>query len=354
MQINGRDIGPSHPPYFIAEAGVNHNGDLSRAKSLVEAAADAGADAVKFQTFSADRLVTKQAAKPSYQTETTGEGTQYDLLRRYELDEGAHEQLMDHCAANDITFLSTPFDAESASMLVDLGVPAIKLGSGELDNYPLIEHVATLGVPMIVSTGMGTMDEVHAARETIRSVSTDLDLAFLHCTSSYPCSIDDVNLRAMATMDAELPDLVGYSDHTTLVETPAFAVAAGATILEKHFTLDRSLPGPDHEASLEPDELASAVELAETAWRTRGTDEKRPTDAERDTLVSSRKSLHAATDIPAGTTLEADHIRILRPSEGLSPRWFDAVVGTETTRAIASDDPISAADLAVDPTTGDR
>jgi N-acetylneuraminate synthase/N,N'-diacetyllegionaminate synthase len=354
MEIDGTPVGPDHPPYFIAEAGVNHNGDLSRAEELVEAAAEAGADAVKFQTFSADRLVSKGAAKAEYQTETTGEGSQYDLLDQYELDEDAHRRLVETCADYDITFLSTPFDPQSASMLAEFGVPAIKLGSGELDNHPLIEHVAELGVPMIVSTGMATMEEVHAARETIRSVAPDLDLAFLHCTSSYPCCVDDVNLRAMETMDAELPEQVGYSDHTMLIETPAFAVVTGATILEKHFTLDRSLPGPDHEASLEPDELAAAVELSETAWRARGSAEKRPTDAERDTLVSSRKSLHAATDLPAGTTLGPDHLRILRPSEGLSPRWFDAVVGTKTTRDVAADDPISAADLADDPTAEGR
>lgn len=328
MRIDGAPIGPDAPPYVVAEAGVNHDGDLDRAEELVDAAAEAGADAVKFQTFSADRLVTPDAAKADYQTETTGEGTQYEMLKRYELDRAAHERLIARCAERGITFLSTPFDPESADMLADLGLPAIKVGSGELDNHPLLEHVAGLGLPMIVSTGMGTMAEVHAARDVIRGVDPDAEVVFLHCTSAYPCSLDDVNLRAMERMADELEEPVGYSDHTTLPETPGFAVAAGACVVEKHFTLDSTLPGPDHEASLEPDELARAVELVRAAARARGSPEKRPTDVELENRTAARKSLHAAADIAAGATIERSDVGIVRPADGLSPRHLDRVVGS--------------------------
>lgn len=352
MHIDGTPIGPDDPPYFIAEAGVNHNGDVGMAERLVDAAADTGADAVKFQTFSADRLVTREAAKADYQTETTGEGSQYEMLKRYELDRADHERLIDRCAERGITFLSTPFDPESADTLADLGLPAIKIGSGELDNHPLLEHVAGFGLPMVVSTGMGTMAEVHAAREVIRGVDPGADVAFLHCTSAYPCSLDDVNLRAMGTMMAELDEPVGYSDHTTLPETPGFAVAAGACVVEKHFTLDSTLPGPDHEASLEPDELARAVELARAAARTRGSPEKHPTAVERENAPTIRKSLHAATDVAEGTEIEPRHLAVLRPVEGLSPRHHDAVVGARATRDLAVGDPITRDNVSVEVTDG--
>jgi len=341
VHIDGAPIGPDAPPYFIAEAGVNHNGDLDTAEDLVDAAAEAGADAVKFQTFSADRLVTREALTADYQAETTGEASQYEMLKRYELDRAAHERLVDHCADRGITLLSTPFDPESADMLADLGLPAIKVGSGELDNHPLLEHVAGLGLPMVVSTGMGTMAEVHAAREVVRGVDPDAETVFLHCTSAYPCSLDDVNLRAMGTMAEELDAPVGYSDHTTLPEMPSFAVAAGACVVEKHFTLDSTLPGPDHEASLEPDELARAVELVRAAARARGSPEKRPTDAETENRRVARKSLHAAAEIPAGTAIEPSHVDVVRPADGMSPRHLDRVVGAVALEDIPAGEPIT-------------
>lgn len=348
MQIDGTPIGPDERPYVIAEAGVNHNGDLSMAADLVDAAAEAGADAVKFQTFSADRLVTRDAAKADYQTQTTDEGTQYEMLERYELDRAAHERLIERCTERGITFLSTPFDPASATMLADLGLPAIKVGSGELDNHPLLEHIAGLGLPMVVSTGMGTMAEVHAARETILSTDPDAEVAFLHCTSAYPCSLEEVNLRAMGTMIDELPEPVGYSDHTTLSETPGFAVAAGACVVEKHFTLDKALPGPDHAASLEPTELSRAIDLVEAAWRARGSPEKAPTTTERANRSTIRKALHAAADLPEGTRLTEEDVDIVRPAEGLSPRHYGAVLGATTTRDLRRGEAISAADLDVE------
>jgi N-acetylneuraminate synthase/N,N'-diacetyllegionaminate synthase len=348
VHIDGAPIGPDAPPYVIAEAGVNHNGDLDTAEALVDAAAEAGADAVKFQTFSADRLVTRDAAKADYQTETTGEGTQYEMLKRYELDRAAHERLLDRCAERGITFLSTPFDPGSADMLAELGLPAIKLGSGELDNHPLLEHVAGLGLPMVVSTGMGTMAEVRAAREAIRGVDPDADVVFLHCTSAYPCPLEDANLRAMGTMAEELEEPVGYSDHTTLPETPSFAVAAGACVVEKHFTLDSTMAGPDHEASLEPDELARAVDLVRAAARARGSPEKRPTEVELENRTAARKSLHAAADIPAGTTIERSHVDVVRPGDGVSPRHLDRVVGAVALETVPAGEPIPAGAIDVD------
>jgi N-acetylneuraminate synthase/N,N'-diacetyllegionaminate synthase len=328
--------------YFIAEAGVNHNGNLETAEKLIDIAVESGADAVKFQTFSADRLVTQDASKANYQTKTTDEGSQYEMLKRYELDRAAHEQLLSYCDECGITFLSSPFDAESADMLADLGVSAIKLGSGELDNHPLLEHVAGLGLPMIVSTGMGTMDEVYAACEVIRSVNQEIDVVFLHCTSEYPCSVEDMNLQAMTTLATKLNEIIGYSDHTPLPETPAFAAAAGATVVEKHFTLDSTLPGPDHEASLEPSELFRSVELVRTAFKSRGSPTKKPTAVELQNRSVARKSLHAAVDIPAGTLLKQQHIDIIRPADGLSPKEYSSVLGKETKRNIQRGEPISA------------
>jgi len=344
MEIDGIPIS-SEDPYFIAEAGVNHNGDLEMAEDLVRVAADAGADAVKFQTFSADRLVTTDATKADYQTDPDDDETQYEMLQRFELDRAAHERLVEFAREQGITLLSTPFDDESADLLADLGLPAIKIGSGELDNHPFLEHVAGLGRPMVVSTGMGTMAEVHAARDAIRSVDADLDVAFLHCTSAYPCPVEDVNLRAMERMAERLEEPVGYSDHTTLPEMPGFAVAAGACIVEKHFTLDSTLPGPDHEASLEPDELARAVELASVAARARGRAGKRPTESESANIDTVRKSLHAARSLEAGTVIEADDLDVLRPADGLSPTRFHDVTGLTLTRDVNAGNAITGDDL---------
>lgn len=341
MKIGNIAVGPSRPPFFIAEAGVNHNGDVDTAKELIDVAADAGANAVKFQTFSADRLVSPEASKADYQTETTGEGNQYDMLKQYELDRESHEVLLEHSQKSGIMFLSTPFDRKSADMLKDLGVEAIKLGSGELDNIPLIKHVAQFDIPLILSTGMGTLEEVVDAHEAIQSVNPSVDVVFLHCTSSYPCPIDNVHLRAMQTIEDELETLVGYSDHTTLPETPALAVAAGACVLEKHFTLDSTLPGPDHEASLEPDELEQAIELAKVASIVLGTPNKDPTSAEIDNLHQTRKSLHAAVDIPEGTSIKAEHLDIIRPAEGLPPSQYENILGTETNTRLKKGEPIT-------------
>jgi N-acetylneuraminate synthase/N,N'-diacetyllegionaminate synthase len=328
-------VGDPDAVYVVAEAGVNHNGDVEVAERLVDAAAESGADAVKFQTFAADRLVTEEAPKAEYQDETTDDRSQREMLENYELSRADHERLQSYCDERGVTFLSTPFDAESADLLADLGVPVVKIGSGELDNLPLLEHVAAVGRPMIVSTGMGTMAEVREAFETICGANPDVDLVFLHCTSAYPTEMADANLRAMETMAEELPVPVGYSDHTTAPETPGLAVAAGATVVEKHFTLSKRLPGPDHRASLEPDELDRAVSLAREAAVARGDPEKRPTSEERENRSVIRKSVHATERVPAGETLTAERVAVTRPADGLPPKTYETLVGATVSETLA-------------------
>ena len=339
MDVDGTPLGDG--VFFIAEAGVNHNGDLEMAEDLIAASADAGADAVKFQTFSADRVTAADAEKARYQRERSGgEETQQAMLRRLELNRDEHERLVSCAERHDVTFLSTPFDLQSADLLDELGVAAFKIGSGDLTNHQLLEHVARFGRPMIVSTGMATMAEVDDAADAIREANADVDVAFLHCTSSYPTPMEHVNLRAMETMVDAMDCPVGYSDHTLEVETPGFAMAAGAVVVEKHVTLDRSLEGPDHRASLEPDGLQRAVRIARLGATARGSAVKEPTiDAEN--KEAARKSLHAAERIGAGERFTRDNVSIVRPETGLLPRELDSVVGREATVDLEEGDPIT-------------
>jgi len=342
MEIGSHRVGGDSAVYVIAEAGVNHDGDLSQAKDLVDVAADSGADAVKFQTFDPDSLVTEGASKAAYQEVSTGgEDTQYEMLQQLELSHDDHQELRRYCEEAGITYLSTPFDERSATFLAESGVPAIKIGSGELTNKPLLEHVAKLGPPLVVSTGMATMDEVRDAYLWITDANPDVELALLHCTSVYPTKIEDVNLRAMGTLDSAFPLPVGLSDHTTRVETPALAVAAGATIVEKHFTLDRSLDGPDHEASLEPDELDRAVDLVRTAEVVRGRSEKRPVEAECEMRETVRRSIHASTALEVGETVDNTDLSIVRPANGLPPSEFDRVRGSKVVRDLDAGEPVT-------------
>jgi N,N'-diacetyllegionaminate synthase len=327
LDIAGRKVGPGQPCFIIAEAGVNHNGSLVTARQLIDMAAEAGADAVKFQTFKAERLVTPDAPQAAYQAANTGSAeAQFSLLKRLELDVAAHQDLIAYCAERDILFLSTPFDEYSADLLVELGLPVLKISSGELTNLPFLRHVSSLGQPLIVSTGMATLGEVETAVETIRRTGAP-PLALLHCVSNYPADPADVNLRAMATMAAAFGVPVGYSDHTLGIEVPLAAVALGACGVEKHFTLDRTLPGPDHKASLEPGELAAMVRGIRTVEAALGDGRKRPAPGEADTAAVVRKSLVAAQDIAAGETLVADMVAIKRPGTGLTPGLYEAVIG---------------------------
>lgn len=331
--------------YVIAEAGVNHNGDLDRALEMVAVAAEAGADAVKFQTFSADRLVTASAPKAAYQTAETGEGSQKDMLQSLELSPDDHESLIAACRECGIAFLSTPFEEQSADLLESLDVPAFKIPSGEITNLPFLRHVAAKQRPMLVSTGMADMTEVAAAVETILATGNGR-FALLHCLSQYPADPAEANLRAMATMAQAFGCPVGYSDHTPGATVAIAAVALGAALIEKHFTLDRNLPGPDHKASLEPAALNSLIADIRTVSAAMGDGRKRRQASEEDTARVARKSLVAARDIPAGSRIEAGMLVARRPGTGISPAEMDQVIGRTAARAISRDSLLEPSDLA--------
>lgn len=325
LDINGRLVGRGHPCFVIAEAGVNHNGSLDMAIELIDTAAAAGADAVKFQTFSTERLVGRDVPKADYQKANTGEESQFEMLRKLELDRAAHERLIERCNEKGILFLSTPFEEESARLLNDLDVPAFKIPSGEIPNLPFLECVAQFGKPMIVSTGMCRLGEVEDAVRTIASTGND-SYALLHCVSAYPADPATANLRAMQTLARAFCVPVGFSDHTEGLEVPGAAVALGASILEKHFTLDRSLPGPDHLASLEPGQLHELVRAVRTVESALGDGRKQAVASETNTSDVARKSLVAAKDIIAGSVLSKDIIAIRRPGTGLPPNMLPYIV----------------------------
>jgi N,N'-diacetyllegionaminate synthase len=332
VEITGHLVGSGHPCFIVAEAGVNHNGDLATAFQLVDAADQAGADAVKFQTFKAERLVSQNAPKAAYQLETTDASeSQYDMLKRLELSPDAHRELMRYCNQHNILFMSSPFDEASADLLEDMGIAAFKIPSGELTNLPFLAHVARYGKPMIVSTGMAYLAEVETAVHTIERAGNHT-LVLLHCVSNYPAEPADVNLRAMRTLAAAFGLPVGYSDHTAGVDIALAAVAMGACVIEKHFTLDRDLPGPDHCASLEPAEFGALVRGIRTVEAALGNGRKEPAASEANSAAIGRKSVVAARDISAGTVLTEELIDIKRPGTGLPPSMIPYVVG-RTVRA---------------------
>ena len=312
-------VGEGQPCFVIAEAGVNHNGDLSRALELIDAAAEAGATAVKFQTFRAKQLVTLHAPKAEYQARNEQvDESQLEMLQRLELSPADHRALIAHSRDRGILFMSTPFEEQSAGFLQQLGVAVFKVPSGEITNLPFLECLARMGKPLIVSTGMCTLGDVEAAVETIERAGNQ-QIILLHCVSNYPANPADVNLRAMATMRAAFGYPVGYSDHTLGISVGTASVALGATVVEKHFTLDRNLPGPDHRASLEPGELKDLISSIRTVELAMGTGRKSPVESESDTASVARKSLVASADIPVGTRLTNDLIAIKRPGTGLPP-----------------------------------
>jgi N-acetylneuraminate synthase len=336
VQIAGRWIGPGYPPYLIAEAGVNHNGNMDMALALVNAAAQAGADAVKFQTFTAEQLVSKQAPKAKYQLETTDQAeSQYQMLKKLELSEEHHRLLLARCREKDILFLSSPFDETSADLLESLDVAAFKIPSGEITNHPYLAHIARKGRPMILSSGMSSLGEVEAAVQTIREAGNP-PVVLLHCVSQYPAPPEELNLRAMHTLEAAFGVPVGFSDHTEGIEMPLVAVGLGAAVIEKHFTLDRSLPGPDHRASLEPDELRRLAEGMRRVYVALGDGRKLPAASELDTAAVARKSLVAACDIPSGTVLTGDHVAVRRPGTGLPPVLRQQLIGRRTKNPLSA------------------
>ena len=326
----------------IAEAGVNHNGDLDLALQLVDIAADAGADLVKFQTFSADRLATRSARKADYQASTTGaDESQHSMLRRLELSEDAHRMLIAHCAQRGIGFFSTGFDIECVDLLVRLGLQRFKIPSGEITNLPYLRHVGQLarhGSPVILSTGMATLGEIDAALGVLEGAGTARrQITVLHCNTDYPTPAHEVNLRAMTSIAQAFGVAVGYSDHTQGIAVAIAAVALGASVIEKHFTVSRSLPGPDHPASLEPGELKSMVAAIRTIEQALGDGIKRPTPGELKNRPVARKSLVALQPIAAGELFSADNLGAKRPGSGLSPMRWDELIGRPATRAYAAD-----------------
>jgi N-acetylneuraminate synthase/N,N'-diacetyllegionaminate synthase len=336
--IGRHRIGGGAPAFVIAEAGVNHNGDLELARRLIDAAAAAGADAVKFQTFRTDALVSAAAPKARYQLETTGGAeSQRGMLTRLELSAEAHAGLREHATRRGLVFFSTPFDEDSADLLDRLGVEVLKVPSGEVTNLPLVRHVAAKGRPVLLSTGMSTLDEVAAAVETIRAAG-DPPLAILHCVSAYPAPAEDTNLRAMDTLRARFGCPVGLSDHSLGLEIALAAVARGAAALEKHLTLDRALPGPDHRASLEPAQFAALVRGVRTVEAALGDGDKRPMPSELDTRAVARRSLVAARALPAGHRLVRADVAIKRPGTGIPPAELSRVLGRRLSRAVAADD----------------
>lgn len=327
VAIGDRRVGRDAACFVIAEAGVNHNGSVEIACRLADVARTAGADAVKFQTFKADKLATARAPKAAYQLGTTSNGeSQFDMLRALELSDAAHQQILAHCQRSGILFLSSPFDEGSADLLDALGVPAFKISSGELTNLSFLAHVARKSKPIILSTGMSHLAEVEQAVSTIRDAG-NLDVILLQCVTNYPAAPADVNLRAMATMAEAFQLPVGYSDHTLGNEVAFAAVALGACVVEKHFTLDRNQPGPDHKASIEPEELAALVRGIRTVEAALGTGRKEPAASEAATAAVARRSLVAAATIPAGAILTDALVTVRRPGTGLSPSLRGQVVG---------------------------
>jgi len=327
INIAGQIIGLDQPCFIIAEAGVNHNGDLELARKLVDAAVSAGANAVKFQTFVADRLVTTDAPKAEYQKETTETTeSQWEMIHRLELSKESHQALMNYCQDKEILFMSSPFDELSADLLDELGLPVFKIPSGEITNLPYLRHVARKQKPMIISTGMSYLSEVETAVLVIEEEQNH-DYVLLQCTSNYPADPADANLAAMETMARAFGAPVGYSDHTRGIEVPLAAVALGACVVEKHLTTNRALSGPDHRASLEPEEFTSMVRGIRSVEAALGHGRKEPAASEADTALVARKSLVAARYIPAGTVLTEDLFAIKRPGTGLPPEMIKYLLG---------------------------
>ena len=329
ITMSGRRIGPGERVFIIAEAGVNHNGDVDCARRLIEAAADAEADAVKFQTFRADHVATSHAPKAPYQARATGTcESQQQMLRRLELPRAAYGALAKDCRRRGLVFLSTPFEEDSADFLEALGIAAFKMPSGELTNLPLLAHVARKGKPMLVSTGMASLEEVEAAVRTLEQAG-NRQLVLLHCVSCYPADPSEANLRAMQTLADAFHVPVGFSDHTMGCEVALAAVALGACVIEKHLTLDRRQPGPDHRSSLEPGEFAALVQGIRRVESSLGHGRKEPAPREEETARVARKSLVAARAIRAGSQLTEESIEIKRPGTGLPPSMRGRLIGRE-------------------------
>jgi N,N'-diacetyllegionaminate synthase len=335
---------------IIAEAGVNHNGSMELAKKLIDNAAEAGADYVKFQTFKAAALVSKKAEKAAYQKENMKDdvgNSQYEMLKKLELSEDQHDELISYCKEKNIRFLSTAFDEESIDLLSSKGIDLFKVPSGEITNLPYLKKIAAQQKPVIISTGMSTMDEIKDTLNVfLQEGISQNDITILHCNTEYPTPFTDVNLKAMLTIAHTFNVPVGYSDHTVGIEVPVAAVALGAVVIEKHFTLDRNMEGPDHKASLEPGELKAMVSAIRNIEQALGTDIKQPSASEQKNIAIARKSIHLKTALPAGHLLQASDFVMKRPGDGISPMRMDEFIGKKLLRDLPEEHKLSLTDLA--------
>ena len=341
IKLGDRHIGEDEPCFIIAEAGVNHNGDVRLAKKLIDVSKDAGADAVKFQAFKTEKVVTKYAGKAKYQKEITAlSESQYNMIRKLELKDEEFKELFNYAEKNNIIFLSSAFDKDSVDLLDDLGVPAFKVASGEITDFPLLKYIAEKKKPIVLSTGMSTLDEIEDALEVIREKGVE-DVVLLHCVTSYPAKIDDAKLRVMGTLRHRFNLPVGFSDHTLGITIPIAAAALGAVLIEKHFTLDRSLPGPDHKASLEPDQLKDMIKAIRDVEKALGDGIKKPTEDEERIKKVVRRSIVAKVRIPKGTIITEDMLDLKRPGVGIEPKYLNDVIGKRTKKDIKPDELIT-------------
>jgi N,N'-diacetyllegionaminate synthase len=326
--------------FIIAEAGVNHNGNIEIAKKLIDAAAEAGADAVKFQSFVAENVVSIYAPKAMYQKKTTNEDeSQLSMIRKLELDSNAHKGLLEYCKKKAIMFLSSPFDLESIDLLRKMGLKIFKIPSGEITNLPYLRKIGSLGKKIILSSGMADLGEIEDALDTLISSGTPKNyITVMHCNTEYPTPHKDVNLLAMLTIQEAFKIDVGYSDHTLGIEVPIAAVALGARVIEKHFTLDRNMEGPDHKASLEPYELKMMVETIRNIEKAMGDGIKKPSPSELKNKSIARKSIIAARDIQKGETFTEKNITVKRPGTGISPMEWDRIIGNKAKRSFKEDE----------------
>lgn len=337
IKLGNKAIGNDYPTYIIAEAGVNHNGDIQIAEKLIDSAVIAGVDAVKFQSFKTENVISRLAPKAKYQLENTNSNeTQFEMIRGLELSDDNFYELKDYCELRGIQFLSSPFDEASVDLLERLNVEAYKIGSGEITNLPFLQYIASKKKPIILSTGMTNLGEIEEALEVIK----ECDVILLHATSNYPTSIDDVNLLAMKTIGAAFKKIVGYSDHTQGFEVAIAAVALGAKVIEKHFTIDKGLIGPDHKASLDPKELKNLVRLIRNVEKSLGNGIKKAMTSEENTRLVARKSIVAKERIKAGTVLTKELLAIKRPGNGIPPKYFDKLIGATLRRNIGVDETI--------------
>jgi len=337
IEIGNKSIGHKQPCFIIAEAGINHNGNIKLAKKLIDKAVDAKADAVKFQTFKSEGVATENANIAEYAKKNIGKNPkQIELIKKYELEYDDFKILKDYCDKKNIIFLSTPHSFDAIDFLADI-VPAFKFGSGDLTNIPALQHAAKKNKPLILGTGMATLSEVKNALNAIKKTGNNQIIA-LHCTTNYPCPFEEANMNSMKTMQKELDCLVGYSDHTRGISIPIMAVSFGAVVIEKHFTIDKTLPGPDHKASLEPDELKNMIKEIRNTEKALGNFEKKPTKSEKEIMKLVRKSLIANKDIQKGTTIQVDMIIIKRPGTGLKPVEIKNIIGKKAKKSIKKDE----------------